>query len=73
MTNPEKSLTLSILKVYNWKEANSDEYQFSFYSSLSQSLILEKKIKTHSTNHQLIINTSLKITYTAEEAQVILD
>jgi hypothetical protein len=32
---------------------------------------MQKSIKTHISNNQLLINTSLKITYTAEEAKVL--
>lgn len=68
----EKSLTISILKVYNWELESSDEvYELSFSSLLTRTPIMQKSIKTHISNNQLVINTSLKITYTPEEAKVL--
>ena len=67
LMSTEKSLTISILKVYNWELENSNEiYELSFSSLLTRTPIMQKSIKTHISNNQLVINTSLKITYTPE-------
>jgi hypothetical protein len=64
----EKSLVLSLVKIYNWGEGERGEtYEFSFHSRGNSSSLLHTHIKTQMINRQLVINSSLRVTYTPEE------
>ena len=64
MSTPERSLVVTILKIFNWNQPQaSNLFEFSFFSLKTSALILSKTIKATITPTEVHFNYSLKVAY----------
>lgn len=73
MSSNERVVVLTILKIFNWNEANSSNlFELAFYSAKTSSLILSKQVKTSINQYEVNFNYSLRVAYQSDENEVLL-
>ena len=64
MTSAERTVLVTILKIFNWNHPQaSNLFDISFFSLKTSSLILQKNIKASITQQEVHFNYSLKVAY----------
>jgi len=71
MSLSEKSLVLTLVKIFNWDDPrSSDHFEFTFISLKTGALISTKRIRGIITQQEIQFNYSLKVSFLYDEHEV---